>query len=63
MKTILNVLGIICLPVGAIWLLQGTKVITIGFMAGHRRWIVVGGVVLIVGILVLIFNNKKSAKV
>jgi hypothetical protein len=62
MKIFLNVLGIVCLPVGAVWILQGTKILNSGFMAGHRRWILIGGVILIAGIVILIFNNRKKAK-
>jgi hypothetical protein len=60
MKVFLNVLGIVCLPVGAIWLLQGAKILNFGAMAGHRRWILLGGVIIIAGIVILILNNRKA---
>jgi len=62
MKIFLNVLGIVCLPVGAVWFLQGTRILNFGVMAGHRRWILIGGVILVAGVVILVFNNRKKAK-
>ena len=62
MKVFLNVLGIVCLPVGAVWFLQGMKILNFGVMAGHRRWILIGIVIFIVGIIILILNNRKRSK-
>lgn len=62
MKLFLNILGCVCMPVGAVWLLQGFRIINNGAMAGHRRWILIGGVVFIVGIMILFANNRKKTK-
>jgi hypothetical protein len=62
MKIFLNILGVLCLPVGAVWGLQGLKIINSGAMAGHRRWILIGGVIFVIGIAILIINNRKRVK-
>ena len=62
MKVLLNILGIVCLPVGAIWILQGFNIMRSSVMSRHRRWILIGGVLVVVGIVILIFNNRKKAK-
>ena len=41
--------------------LQGAKVIT-SAMAGHRRWKLIGGVILIVGVVLFFVGNRKREK-
>ena len=63
MKWVLIIIGIIVIIVGAIWLLQGANVLPYGQMAGHRRWIVIGGVLDVVGIiLIIVGSRRRSAK-
>jgi len=60
MKVFLNVLGIVCLPIGAIWFLQGIKILNFGLMAGHRRWILIGGIIFVIGLIILFVNNQTK---
>ena len=60
MKVLFNVLGVVMLPVGAVWMLQGLGIIRMGFMAGHRRWILAGAVLLALGIIILVLTNRKQ---
>jgi len=60
-KVVSNIVGAICFIIGAIWFSQGMNWIRSGFMAGHRRWILIGGVVMIVGVIVLVLGNRKKA--
>ncbi len=60
MKLVLNVLGILCIPVGAVWTLQGFNIMRGSVMSGHRRWIAIGAVLLVVGVLILILSNRKK---
>jgi hypothetical protein len=62
MKVILNVLGVLCLPLGSVWILQGFGIMRASVMSGHRRWILIGGLVVIVGVAILILNNRKRKK-
>jgi hypothetical protein len=62
MRIFLNILGILCLPIGSVWILQGFNIMRSSVMSGHRRWILIGGLVVVVGVLILIFNNRKKAR-
>lgn len=61
MKIVANIIGVICVVAGALWFSQGMNWIRAGFMAGHRRWILIGGALVIVGVVVLILGNRKKA--
>ncbi len=58
MKWVLIVLGVLLLVVGVIWALQGTNVLSYGQMAGHKRWIVIGGGLGIIGIVLIILGAR-----
>jgi hypothetical protein len=62
MKVSFNILGIVCLPFGLVWFLQGLKILNFGVMAGHRRWILIGILFFTVGIVILVLNNRKRSK-
>jgi len=61
MKIALNIVGVILLFFGAVWFLQGINVIHQGFMAGQTKWEINGAIVFGVGILVLVFANRKRS--
>ena len=58
MKWVLIIVGVLFLVVGVIWALQGTNVLSYGQMAGHRRWIVIGGGLGIIGIILIILGAR-----
>jgi len=60
MKWVLIVLGVLLLVVGVIWALQGTNVLSYGQMAGHKRWIVIGGGLGIIGIVLIILGARMK---
>jgi hypothetical protein len=61
MKAVLNIVGVILMAGGIVLGLDGIKVLGL-FASGHRRWLMLGAVLLIVGIAVLILNNRGKAK-
>jgi hypothetical protein len=61
MKTALNIVSVILMAGGIVLGLDGIKVLSL-FASGHRRWLLLGAVLLIVGIVVLILNNRGKAK-
>jgi membrane protein DedA with SNARE-associated domain len=63
MRVLFNVLGVLCLPVGVVWVLQGFNVLRSSVMSGHSRWIFIGALVFLVGAAILFFNNRRKAKV
>ncbi len=56
-----SILGALFILAGAVWALQGFRIINAGAMAGHRRWIALGGLAVIVGIILLVTANRRRA--
>jgi hypothetical protein len=52
------VLGVIGILVGAVWILQGSGVISGSFMTGQRMWLVIGIIVALIG-LALAYNGIR----
>ena len=61
MRIVLNVLGILCLLVGCVWILQGINVLPGSFMTGQTKWAVYGGLLVIAGIGLLISANRRRS--
>ena len=61
MRIALIVVGVLCLLVGCIWILQGINVLPGSFMSGHTKWSLYGGLVMIVGIALLVRRRKNRA--
>jgi len=61
MRWVLIIIGILLLVVGVIWALQGTNILPYGQMAGHRRWIVLGGGLGIIGIILIVLGARMRA--
>ena len=59
MKIALNIVGVVLVFFGAVWVLQGINVIHQGFMAGQTKWEINGAIVFVIGILLLIVANRK----
>jgi uncharacterized membrane protein HdeD (DUF308 family) len=55
----MNVLGILCLLAGLIWILQGVNILPGSFMTGQMKWAVYGCVMAVVGIVLLISANRR----
>ena len=59
MRIVLNVLGVLCLLVGSIWILQGINILPGSFMTGQTKWAISGGLLAIAGISLLISVNRR----
>ncbi len=62
MKWMLSVLGGLMALVGAFWILQGTGVVPVGFMANHIQYAYEGAVVVVVGAALIWFANRPKGK-
>lgn len=60
MRTILNVICVLLALTGIVWTLQGAGMLGGSFMTGERRWFWIGLGCVLVGILVLVFNNRST---
>ena len=58
MRWVLLILGILVILLGVVWLLQGTNVLTGSQMSGHRRWIVIGAALDVVGIVLVVVGAR-----
>jgi hypothetical protein len=61
MRIVLNILGVLCLLLGFVWVLQGINILPGSFMTGQTKWAIYGGVLAIVGIAVLMKANPRRA--
>ncbi|MGE5223641.1 MAG: hypothetical protein ACM3PY_14480 [Omnitrophica WOR_2 bacterium] len=59
MKWVLNIVGLILILLGVIWLLQGINVLPGSFMSGHLIYSALGIVVGALGAVLLIFNSRR----
>lgn len=59
MRVTLNVLGVLSLLVGSVWILQGLNVLPGSFMTGQTKWAIYGGLLATMGIGLLISANRR----
>ena len=62
MRIVLNIVGVILVLLGSIWVLQGINVLPGSFMSGQMRWAVRGGILIIAGIVGLAWANRKRQR-
>ncbi len=59
MKLGINGVAVLLFLMGAVWFFQGIGVIRGSVMTGTSQWTIIGAVVVIVGVGVLIYNNRR----
>jgi hypothetical protein len=59
MRIVLNVLGVLCLLAGCVWILQGINILPGSFMTGQMKWTIYGAVLAVVGIALLTSANRR----
>jgi hypothetical protein len=59
MKWVLNILGILLILMGTIFILQGTGVVPVGGMAYQTKWTYIGIVIDLVAIGFFIIANRR----
>jgi hypothetical protein len=50
MRIALNVIGVLLLLIGVIWILQGLNVLPGSFMTGQMKWAAYGGLAVVAGL-------------
>jgi hypothetical protein len=60
MKTILTIIGVLLIVLGAIWFLRGINVLPGSFMTGQIRWAVYGGIAVVGGIAIIVLANRRK---
>ena len=59
LRVVSIVVGILFLFTGVVWILQGTNVLTQGFMAGQSRWTGIGSAVVVIGVILIILGSIR----
>jgi hypothetical protein len=59
MRLILNIVGVLMVLMGTVWILQGINILPGSFMTGQIRWAVYGGVTAFVGLGLLLAANRR----
>ena len=60
MRTTMNVLGVLLLITGCIWILQGINVLPGSFMTGQTKWAINGAIAAVVGIVLLVVARRMT---
>jgi LPXTG-motif cell wall-anchored protein len=58
-KLIRNILGILLVLTGGVWILQGINILPGSFMTGQTQWAVYGVITLILGVGLLLLTNRR----
>ncbi len=59
MKLALNIVGILVALTGVVWFLQGIGVLLGSFMSNQSQWALIGALCVIIGVGLLIVNNRR----
>src|ERR1700722_20007148 len=60
MRIFLNIVGVLLVLFGSIWILQGMNVLLGSPMSGQSRWAVRGGFLVFAGLADLVWANRKQ---
>ena len=60
MKWIINIVAVLIILPGIVFFLQGINILPGSFMTGQAQWAIIGGVMVIVGVGLLAFANKRG---
>jgi hypothetical protein len=60
MKVVLNILGVLLILVGIVWILQGLNILMGSVMSGNIQWTIIGLVLDVVGIALLVYANRRA---
>ena len=58
MRTAMNVLGVLLLITGIVWILQGINVLPGSFMTGQTKWAINGSIAAVAGIVLLVLARR-----
>jgi hypothetical protein len=62
MRIVVNIVGVVLVLLGSVWVLQGTNVLLGSPMSGQMRWAVRGGILIFAGIAGLLWANRKRQR-
>ena len=57
-RTLLRPVGVLCVLLGILWLLQGTGYLGGSVMSGVTFWAIAGAVLIVVGIVLMVIAHR-----
>jgi hypothetical protein len=60
--SVIQIVGVLLIAIGCVWVLQGVNVLAGSFMSGQIRWAVYGGIAVVVGVGLLFVAKRRTAK-
>ena len=60
MKWVLNILGVLLILMGTVWILQGTGFFPVGMMAGQMKYAYAGIVVDLIAVVLFVIANRRK---
>ena len=60
MKLAIYIVGVLVILMGGVWFLQGIGVIKGSFMTGTQQWTIIGVIVALIGVGLLVWNNRRA---
>lgn len=60
MKWLVDIVGVLLVLLGVWWILQGTNIVPVGFMAGHMQYALLGLVTAIIGGGLIVYINRRT---
>jgi len=58
LRVIVLVIGLLAILLGGWWVLQGTGIVPVGFMARHMEWAYRGVGLAVVGVIAVFFSRR-----
>ncbi len=62
MRSTLIIIGVVAIVVGAIWTGQGMGLIPGSFMTGDTKWLIIGLIVAVVGVVLLVLGLRRAKR-
>ncbi len=59
MRIFLNIISVLLILVGSVWVLQGINVLPGSFMTGDPQWAINGGIAIVVALVLLFWANRR----
>jgi hypothetical protein len=63
MKWVLNIVGVLLILAGSVFILQGVGILPGSFMSGQIQWAFNGSMAALIGIELLVFANRRRKNI
>ena len=58
---LIPIVVVLLILAGGVWFLQGINVLPGSYMTGQIQWAINGGIGILIGLVLLVFANRKKA--